>query len=106
MVMVLAIVVLVSGKTDDFNVAVAEGMQLFVEKRNLVRRRNEVERAFKGFSWIFPPDLAQRFAHEYQQPPQSQQSPESLFFRAHHHPQPLEYKHARDITLRVSRAPN
>ena len=49
----------------------------FVEKRNLVRRRNEVERAFKGFSWIFPPDLAQRFAHEYQQPPQSQQSPES-----------------------------
>ena len=59
-----------------------------LKKRNLVRRRHEVENAFRGFHWVFTPDLAQRLAHEYQQPPQSrpllrppplqsQQSPES-----------------------------
>ena len=56
-VMVLAIILLVSGKTEDFDLAVAEGMQLFVEKRNLVRRRHEVEKAFRGFHWVFTPDL-------------------------------------------------
>ena len=64
-VMVLIIILLVSGKTADFDVALEECMQLFVEQRDLLHRRHEVEKAFDEFRWVFSPNLAHKLASEY-----------------------------------------
>ena len=50
--MVLIIILLVSGKTADFDVALEECMQLFVEQRDLLHRRHEVVKAFDEFRWF------------------------------------------------------
>ncbi len=63
--MVLIIILLVSGKTADFNVALKECMQFFVEQRDLLHRRHEVEKAYDDFRWAFSPNLAHRLAFEY-----------------------------------------
>ena len=63
--MVLIIILLVSGKTADFDVALEECMQLFVGQRNLLHRRHEVEKAFDEFRWVFSPNLAHKLASEY-----------------------------------------
>ena len=63
--MVLIIILLVSGKTADFDVALEECMELFVGQRNLLHRRHEVEKAFDEFRWVFSPNLAHKLASEY-----------------------------------------
>ncbi len=82
-VMVLIIILLAWGKTYDFKVAAAAGLKLFVEKRGLMHRRHEVEKAFFEFvPCCFMPELARRLALEFQPksmlippPLQSQESP-------------------------------